>query len=131
MLNRRRVASSLVFGACLLFLASCSEQNLETAPSPSAPTTPGAVRIVDQAQFDELRASGRYLISSPLGTIGAAAGCASGSADAACLEAAHQRLRVLAVERGANLVLVLQSAVLQSHPPQLSLTGELYQLSER
>lgn len=131
MMSRSRVRSRLLLGACLSFFAGCSTQGLATEPSPSAPATPGAIRIVDQAQLDELRAGGQYVISPPLGQVGASAGCSSGSVDAACLELVHQELRDSASARGANLVLVLSSIVRQTQPPQLALSGQLYELRIR
>ena len=116
-------------GALWLGLAIqlASLQGMGCAASPSSPGpvdaggTPissGTVLVVDQAGFDDLRNSGKYSISASLGDVGATAGCDSGSADQKCVEAAHERLKGAAQERGANLVVVLNTALLQSFPVQ-------------
>jgi hypothetical protein len=132
-----RVRSALWFG---LALQIATLQGLGCSANPSAPEpvagggTPistGTVLVVDQAGFDALRNSGKYDISASLGDVGATAGCESGSADQKCVEAAHERLKGAAQERGANLVVVLNTALLQSFPVQYSVTGQVYRISNR
>lgn len=89
------------------------------------------VLIVDQAGLDALRAGGKYVLSEPRGEISATAPCVSGSADAQCVEAAHQRLQEEATRRGANLILMTRMSSLQSYPPQYAAAGILYEISSR
>jgi hypothetical protein len=132
-----RVRRALRFG---LALQIATLQGLGCAANPSAPEpvapggTPisaGTVLVVDQAGFDDLRNSGKYDISASLGDVGATAACESGSADEKCVEAAHERLKGEAQERGANLVVVLNTALLQSFPVRYSVNAQLYKATER
>jgi hypothetical protein len=100
-------------------------------PDPLGPITPDTVYIVDQAGFNDARNTGRYDISAVLGTVRAAAACESGNVDEKCIEAAREQLRAAAKERGANLVRVSGTAVLQTFPPQYAITGDLYRVSNR
>jgi hypothetical protein len=93
--------------------------------------TSGDVRLVDQAEFDEMRESGKYAFSEPLGDVSATEACTSGTVDEACMAAARDRLRQAAAERGANLVLVRPAATLQSYPPRYALNGVLYVVRPR
>jgi hypothetical protein len=99
------------------------------APAPSQ--TSGDVRLVEQAEFDEMRESGKYVFSEPLGDVGATEACTSGNVDEQCMAAARERLRQAAADRGANLVLVHPGAALQSYPPRYALDGVLYVVRPR
>ena len=107
----------------------------ETGGSPTQKSHPGGpaldVRIVNQADLDALRGNRQYTLSEPRGEISAAATCASGVADESCAEAARQRLREEASRRGANLVLIVESALMQSYPPRLTMRAVLYELRPR
>ena len=85
---------------------------------------------MDQAAFDQWRKAGTRKISGPLGEVTANAPCTSGSVDEACIDAARQQLKAAAVERKANLVVIIKTAVMQSYPPRYSATGELYVVSQ-
>jgi hypothetical protein len=89
------------------------------------------VQLVDQAEFDEMRASGKYVFSEPRGDVSATEACTSGNVDEPCMAAARERLRRAAAERGANLVLVRPGATLQSYPPRYALNGVLYVVRPR
>jgi hypothetical protein len=89
------------------------------------------VTVVDQAGFDEMRKSGKYQISEPRGDVSGSAPCASGDADEACVEAARQRLREAAVQRAANLVVVVSAAISQSFPVRYTVRGVLYVITPR
>jgi len=93
--------------------------------------TSDEVRLVDQDEFDEMRASGKYVLSEPLGDVSATEACTSGTVDEHCMAAARERLRRAAAERGANLVLVRPGATLQSYPPRYALNGVLYVVRSR
>lgn len=115
--------------ACALALTACASSEPSVDPSAvELATASGDVLLVDQAEFDRLRSSGTYVVSDPLGEVGAAAPCEAGDADPACVDAARQRLKDAASRRGANLVLVLNEATLQSYPPQYQLNGRLYRI---
>ena len=93
--------------------------------------TSDEVRLVDQAEVDEMRASGKYVLSEPLGDVSATEACSSGTVDEQCMTAARERLRRAAAERGANLVVVRPGATLQSYPPRYALNGVLYVVRPR
>ena len=112
-----------------LAVAVCLGCSPLAAPAPSQ--TSGEVQLVDQAEFDEMRASGKYVFSEPLGDVSATEACASGNVDEPCMAAARERLRRAAAERGANLVLVRPGATLQSYPPRYALNGVLYVVRPR
>ena len=112
-----------------LALTVCLGCSPLAAPGPSQ--TSGEVRLVDQAEFDEMRASGKYAFSEALGDVSATEACTSGTVDEACMAAARERLRQAAAERGANLVLVRPAATLQSYPPRYALNGVLYVVRPR
>lgn len=107
----------------------------EAGGSPPQKTDPGApaldIRIVNPADLDALRSNRRYALSEPRGEISAVATCASGVADESCTEAARQQLREEAAKRGANLVVIVGSALMQSYPPRLTLRAVLYELRSR
>ncbi len=88
------------------------------------------VRVVDQAGFDELRSSGKFTISEPRGEVSATLPCESGG-DEKCTEAARQRLRETAKQRGSNLVLVKRAVARQTYPVQYSINGVLYLITPR
>ena len=113
----RASAAQLALTVCL----GCSPL---AAPAPSQ--TSGEVRLVDQAEFDEMRASGKYVVSEPLGEVTVTEACTSGTVDDECTAGARERLRQAAAERGANLVVVRPAATLQSYPPRYALHGVLY-----
>jgi hypothetical protein len=94
----------------------------------SSSQTASDVQLVEQAEYDEMRASGRYVFSEPMGEVAVTEPCASGTVDEECANAARQRLRNQAAERGANLVLLHPAATLQSYPPRYALRGVLYQV---
>lgn len=120
---------------CLLAIsiAACRAQNtgVQQPPAPGPSGQPPGVQVVDQAQWEAMRAAGQYVFSDPRGDVAATAACASGSADDACLEAARKTLRDEAVRRGANLVVVTRVASGQSFPVQISMAGVLYEISPR
>ena len=119
----RPLAVQLAVSACL----GCSSM-----ASPAQPSQPAeAVRLVEQAEFDQMRESGKWVFSEPRGQAGATETCTSGSVDDACVAAARERLRAAAAERGANLVLVQPGAALQSYPPRYALNGVLYDIRPR
>jgi hypothetical protein len=105
----------------------CSSLAAPIQPSQDA----SEVQLVDQAEFDEMRASGKYVFSDPLGDVATTEACTSGTVDEACIAAARDRLRQTAAERGANLVLVRSAATLQSYPPRYALRGVLYVVRTR
>ena len=121
--NCRLVAATVALSVCL----GCS--SLASPPAPSQ--GPDDVRLVEQAEFDEMRGSNKFTISEPLGEVAASEACTAGTVDETCVNAAQQRLREAAKERGANLVLMRAGAALQSFPPQYSVNGVLYQVKER
>ena len=128
--NLRSVAfgcSVLIAPIAVPLCTGCSADATAGGPSEQA----GDVRVVEQAEFDELRRSGRYTISDPRGEITAREACVSGTVDAACIDAARERLRKTAAERDSNLVLLRDASVLQSQPPQYLVTGVLYQIRSR
>ena len=86
---------------------------------------------MEQAEFDEMRETGTYVFSEPLGEAAATEACTSGNVDDQCVAAARERLRQVAAERGANLVLVRPGATLQSYPPRYALDGTLYVVRPR
>ena len=104
-------------------------------PSAGSPTSPSqqseSIMVVDQAGFDEVRNSGKYDISSSLGDIAATVACEAGSVDDKCTEAMRQQLRQLASAKGANLVVIVNSSVLQSFPVRYSVNAQLYKATER
>jgi hypothetical protein len=106
----------------LVLCLGCSSLAAPFGPSQTA----GEVRLVEQAEFDEMRASGKYVFSEPLGEVSASEACTSGNVDEQCVNAAHARLRAAAAERGANLVLVGEPSTLQSYPPRYAINGVLY-----
>ena len=121
------VLSHVLVTTALLACLGCS-----SLASPSQPSqTRDDVRLVEQAEFDEMRNSGKFTFSEPLGDVSASEACASGTVDDACVNAAQRRLREAAVERGANLVLMRSGAALQSFPVRYSVNGVLYQVKER
>ena len=89
------------------------------------------MRLVEQAEFDEMRESGKYVFSEPLGDVAATEACTSGSVDEQCVNAARERIRKAAAERGANLVLLRPASSLQSYPPRYALDGVLYVVRPR
>jgi hypothetical protein len=101
-------------------------------PMPAqAACQPDDVVVVDQAGFDRLRSEDRCVIRGPSGEVTRAAPCPSGNVDEQCVDAARQRLREAAAQRGANLVVVVRGSARQSYPPQYAATGVLYELSPR
>jgi hypothetical protein len=119
----RAPAVQLVLSGCL---ACCS------SAAPVEPSqTSGEVRLVEQAEFDAMRESGKCVFSEPLGEVSATEACTSGSVDEQCVTAARERIRKAAAERGANLVLVRPAASLQSYPPRYALDGVLYVVRQR
>jgi hypothetical protein len=121
--TRRALTVQLALSLCL----GCSGQASPAKPSQS----PDAVRLVEQAEFDAMRESGKWTFSEPRGDVGASEACTSGSVDDQCVAAARERLKAAAAERGANLVLVRPGAMLQSYPPQYALNGVLYDIRPR
>ena len=126
---RRRVLGVALHLAVLPFtVLACFGPPLLSPVQPPDPARD--VVLVDQAGLDRLRERG-HVISAPRGEVTARAPCLSGSVDQQCVEAAHQRLREAAAQRGANVVLLVKAATLQSHPPQYAVTGVLYEVTPR
>jgi len=119
----RTPAVQLALSMCL----GCGSFAAPVGPS----QTPGEVRLVEQAEFDAMRESGQFVFSEPLGEVTAAEACTSGSVDEQCVNAARERIRKEASERGANLVLVRAASSLQSYPPRYVLDGVLYVVRQR
>ena len=118
--------------AIAAWCAACTSQALDVQPAaPQRAYRSEDVRVLDDAGFKQLRGAGTHDIRGPLGEITAAAACSSGTVDEQCYEAVRQRLREEAASRGANLVVIVRSAVAQSFPPRYSAAGELYEISER
>jgi hypothetical protein len=121
-------------GLALVMLA-CSQQGGAVQPHLEAPTAIAAstaaddVLIVDQSRLGEIQE--RYNLSEPLGDIGAAAPCEPDGSSTGCEAAARQQLRETAATRGANLVVIVSSAMMQSFPPRVSLKGTLYRATPR
>jgi hypothetical protein len=115
---RSRTALQFALVACLVCFSA--------ATTISSSQASGEVRLVEQAEFDEMRKSGKYVFSEPLGDVAATAACTSGTVDEQCVAAAREGLRKTAAERGANLVLLRDAATLQSYPPRYSVNGILY-----
>jgi hypothetical protein len=126
-------ARILVLSLTISPSAACTSHALDVQPSsdPQTTTRPGDVRVIDKAHLEQLRNAGTHDIRGPLGEVTGAAPCPSGNVDEPCMEAARQRLRESAAARGANLVVIVRSAVAQSFPPQYSATGELYEMTAR
>ena len=101
---------------------ACSSVAAPIRPSQTA----SEVRLVEQAEFDEMRNSGKYTFSEPLGDVSVTEACTSGNVDEQCVNAARERLRSSAAERGANLVLLRPGSSLQSYPPRYALSGVMY-----
>ena len=78
-----------------------------------------------------MRKSGKWTFSEPRGDVAATEACTSGTVDDQCVAAARERFKAVAVERGANLVLVRPGATLQSYPPRYALDGVLYDIRPR
>jgi hypothetical protein len=93
--------------------------------------TSAEVQLVDQAEFDEMRGSGKYAFSEPLGEVSATEACTSGNVDEQCVKAARERLRSSAADRGANLVLLGPASTLQSYPPRYALSGVMFEIRPR
>jgi hypothetical protein len=126
-------ARVLVLSLTLSPSAACTSHALDVQSSsdPQTTTRPDDVRVIDKADLEQLRNAGTHDIRGPLGEVTGAAPCPSGNVDEQCMEAARQRLRESAAARGANLVVIVRSAVAQSFPPQYSATGELYEMTAR
>lgn len=133
MMQVMRSAAAVTLASALTL--ACSQQGAANQPALSAPsptaaaTTVEYVLIVDQARLDEIRRE--YDVSESLGDVSATAACASGSASDDCTRAAQQQLRETAVARGANLVVIVSSALAQSYPPRLTLRGTLHRATPR
>lgn len=114
---------------------ACSQQGIAQQPVLQGPspldsaTTAEDVVVADESRLDDILA--RYTLSDPIGEASAAAPCESGTVTEECTEAARQQLRQAAAAREANLVVVFQSAVMQSFPPRISLKGRLYRATPR
>ncbi len=106
-----------------------AHQSAVAAPSPTtAVATAEDVMIVDQSRLNDIRDD--YEISEPLGEVTASAPCADSAAED-CTRAAHRQLREAAVARGANLIVIVSSALAQSFPTRLSLRGTLHKATPR
>jgi methionine-rich copper-binding protein CopC len=122
-------------GLAALVAMACSQQGAAHQPALQSPTpvnsatTAEDVMVVDQSRLDDIRKS--YDLSEPLGEVSAVAACESGSASEECANAARQQLRQAAADREANLVVVTDSAVMQSFPPRMSMKGTLYRATPR
>jgi hypothetical protein len=122
----------LACGALTVQLAWSLCLGCSSLASPARPSQPSeAVRLVEQAEFEEMRDSGKWVFSEPRGDVGATEACASDTVDEACVAAARERLRAAARDRGANLVLVRPAATLQSYPPRYAVNGVLYVIRPR
>jgi hypothetical protein len=130
----KRLAKQLaVVMTCVSCSAASPVDPSLPAPDPRAATVvpPQDVRIVDQAELDELRKSVKYDIAESGGEVTASAACTSGEVDQRCVDDAHQRLREAAAQKDANLALIEKVATLQSYPPRYSVTAVLYNITER
>lgn len=113
----------------------CSQQGAAHQPALQGPspldsaTTTEDVIVVNESDLDDIRA--KYTLSEPIGEVSGVAPCESGTVTEECTEAARQQLRQQAAARNANLVVVFESALMQSFPPRLSLKGRLYQAVPR
>ena len=125
-------ARVLVLSLAVPSFAACTSQALDVQPSAPQASTPATdVRVVDEAGLEQLRKAGTHDFKGAMGEISASAGCPSGNVDEPCMEAVGQQLRDQALARGANLVVIVRSAVAQSFPPQYSATGALYVMTPR
>ena len=126
-------APVLVLSLTIATSAACTSPALDVQPSSDPQTTnrPDDVRVIDKADLDALRNAGTHDIKGPLGEVTGAAPCPSGNVDEPCTEAVRQQLREHAAARGANLVVIVRSALGQSFPPRYSATGELYVMTAR
>jgi hypothetical protein len=122
-----RVFSAVIVPLALSVCLACSSVAAPIRPSQSS----GDVRLVEQAEFDQMRGSGKYAVSEPLGDVAVTEACASGNVDEQCVEAARQRLRSSAADRGANLVVLRPASTLQSYPPRYALSGVMYDIRSR
>lgn len=124
-----------IAGLIAVVTLACSQQGAAQQPVLQGPspvdsaTTAEDVIVVDESGLDDIRA--KYTLSEPLGEVSGAAPCESGTVSEECTEAARQQLRQAAAARNANLVVVFDSALMQSFPPRLSLKGRLYQATPR
>jgi hypothetical protein len=122
----RALSASTVQLAVLVCLG-CS-----SVAAPIGPGQPSAeVRLVEQAEYDEMRRSDKYAFSEPLGDVAVTEACTSGNVDEQCVNAARERLRNSAADRGANLVLLHPASALQSYPPRYALSGVMYEIRVR
>lgn len=132
MMQVMRATGPVVLAA--LMTVACSRQGgahqeVLQAPSPTAAATAEDVLVIDESRLDEIR--GDYDVSEPLGEATGVAVCESGGATTGCEQAARQQLREAAARRGANLVVVVSSALAQSYPMRLTLRGTLHRATPR
>ena len=119
----------------IVALQGCSPQPPASQPGDPAPgpgtsgAAPTDIMMIEASELDAVRA--KYVLSEARGEIGATATCTSGQADKTCTDAARQQLRAEAKKQGANLVVIVGSAMRQSYPPQLVLRATLYDMRPR